>query len=99
MRLGDADLFWDATGSGNNAIWRMQGGLRDGNVTLPEASTAWSVLGIDDFNDDGTDDILWRQTDGALVAWEMSNMAIGATPSYAASAPEWTPLRVGEFEL
>jgi hypothetical protein len=29
----------------------------------------------------------------------MSNMAIDDTLSYAAPAPEWTPLRVGEFEL
>jgi Ca2+-binding RTX toxin-like protein len=96
---GDADLFWDAAGGGNNAIWRMQGGQRDGNATLLEVSTAWSVLGIDDFNDDGTDDILWRHTDGTLAAWHMSNMGINDTLSYAAPAPEWTPLRVGEFEL
>jgi hypothetical protein len=77
----------------------MQGGLLHSTVTLPAVGTAYAVAGIDDFNDDGTDDILWRDTNGSLVAWQMSNMAIAATPSYGAPAPGWTPLRVGEFEL
>jgi hypothetical protein len=34
---------------------------------------AWQIVGAGDFNGDGTDDILWRNNDGTVANWLMSN--------------------------
>ncbi len=31
--------------------------------------TSWHIVGTGDFNGDGRDDILWRNTDGSLTNW------------------------------
>ena len=77
----------------------MEDALHGPNTSLGAVSNSYSVVGIDDFNDDGTDDVLWRHTDGSLVTWNMDDMDLSSTTDYGAVPTAWTPLRVGEFEL
>ena len=44
----------------------------------------WTIVGTGDFNGEGRDDILWRNTDGRLTNWPSGTD--GAFPSNSASA-------------
>src|SRR5208282_1329720 len=63
-------------------------------------STAWSIVGIDDFNGDGLGDILWRDTSGDVAIWEMNGTSIlNPTTSYdgTVSPSTWTIVGTGDF--
>jgi hypothetical protein len=42
-------------------------------VGLGTVALSWDIVGTGDFNGDGTDDILWRNTSGALGMYDMDN--------------------------
>ena len=78
---GKSDILWRNTG-GALVDWTMNGS----QITAGQALTyqgnpvgldsSWTVAGIGDFNGDGKSDILWRDTDGALVDWTMNGSQI-----------------------
>lgn len=69
------DLFWRDTATGHNTQWQMAAGA---NLTTQPAvpvqfvEAGWEMAAVDDFNRDGTLDILWRQpTSGTNGIWYM----------------------------
>jgi hypothetical protein len=69
---GREDILWRSdSGQLSNWLGQANGGFV-GNDTnaLTQVPTEWQVAGTGDFNGDGRDDILWRNTaNGALSDW------------------------------
>jgi hypothetical protein len=75
-----ADILWQH-GSGSLAVWLMNGVNVMGIMTPSPSSVAdpaWKVAGAADFNGDGNVDIIWRHTDGSIVAWVMSGLDLSS---------------------
>jgi hypothetical protein len=97
---GRADILWRNTGTGANAIWRMNGSSVALSSAIPTVATAsgWTIVGVGDFNGDGKDDILWRNVSGDNAIWLMSGFSLaGASTIPAVSAAGWTIVGVGDF--
>jgi hypothetical protein len=72
---GNDDVLWRNTNTGSNGFWRMDGnGNFNGFVELPsvDPNSSWQMVGVADFNSDGIDDIVWRNTNtGSNGFWRM----------------------------
>jgi hypothetical protein len=60
-----------------------------GNPAMPDAS--WQVAQIGDFNGNGTSDILWRNSTGALVEWTMNGAQVTAEQQATVQGVPATP--------
>jgi alkaline phosphatase len=108
---GKTDILWRnsttdpatgvTTGSGNVAIWTMNGSTVTSTATsTPTLDKSWKTVGTADFSGDGKADILWRNdVDGRVVLWTMdgttvTTSAATSTPTLAAS---WKAVGTGDF--
>jgi trimeric autotransporter adhesin len=72
---GNPDLVWRNTETGRTTIWFItgatwNGGFADIEPTLNDQ--AWSLVGVADFNGDGSPDLLWRNSQtGRTTIWYM----------------------------
>ncbi|BDI15034.1 hypothetical protein ANSO36C_08360 [Nostoc cf. commune SO-36] len=76
---GTSDIVWRNQASGENAIWQMAKqsngeASRLGGSYIPQVTDQnWQIVGIADFNRDGTPDILWYNKPAHKEAiWKMS---------------------------
>jgi hypothetical protein len=88
---GKSDILWSDT-SGDVVIWEMNGTsvLNPGDPSfVGNAPTVWSIVGTGDFNGDGKSEILWRDTSGDVVIWEMNGTSVlnPGDPSFVGNAP------------
>jgi len=68
------DLFWRNSETGNNAIWYLNEDLEvTSQVDIEsEENTDWEMVAVDDMNENGTADIIWRNpTTGQNQIWLM----------------------------
>ncbi len=80
---GKADILWRNEATGQNVVWLMDGTNLTTVVDLtslkyPNEPPNWSIGGTGDFNSDGKEDILWRNSaTGDNMMWLMdgTNMA------------------------
>jgi beta-glucanase (GH16 family) len=100
---GQSDILW-RNANGTLVDWAMNGSqvassqqvTSQGSPATPDAS--WQIAQIGDFNGDGTSDILWRNSGGALAEWMMNGAQIVSQQqvmfegSPAAPASSWTTL-------
>jgi probable HAF family extracellular repeat protein len=105
---GSADMLWRQS-SGTLAMWTMNGPVVSsssaltfqGSTLTPDAS--WSVAGVGDFNGDGSADMLWRQSSGALAIWTMNGSTVQSSAAITyqgnAVAPDasWKVVEIGDF--
>jgi hypothetical protein len=99
---GRSDILWRNSATGENYIYFM-----DGTTIKPSegyirtvADQNWQVAGIGDFNGDGKDDILWRNSDtGENYIYFMDGLTI-ATEGYLRTVadPMWQIKGVGDFD-
>jgi choice-of-anchor B domain-containing protein len=101
---GKTDILWHHAGSGQIAIWYMNGvSLAGGTLTTPDSlpDTQWSLVATGDFNRDGRTDLLWRHaTSGQIAVWFMDGAVLrGGTfttpPSLA--DPQWRIVATGDY--
>jgi probable HAF family extracellular repeat protein len=87
---GHADMLWRQASTGTVAEWLMNGSTVtssaaptfQGQPVSPDSS--WSIVQIGDFNNDGNNDVLWRQnTTGVLDEWLMKGATITASNTLA----------------
>jgi hypothetical protein len=99
---GRDDVMWrNADGRITNWLGTASGGFSDNvanaynNVTLD-----WHVAGVGDFNGDGRDDILWRNSDGRVTDW-LSTANGGYVPNsahfYDSLPNSWQVAEVGDY--
>ncbi len=71
------DLLWRHGTTGAIATWLMDGVTMippDGVAIATIPDTSWQIVGVADFNGDGSSDLLWRSSSGAMAVWYMSGM-------------------------
>src|SRR5215813_13103045 len=71
----DADILWQ-NDNGALVLWQMGDAVRH-IQTLPNPGPAWHVVGDNDFNLDGADDIFFQHDSGALAIWTGISPATG----------------------
>ena len=99
---GRDDILWrNDNGQLSNWLGQANGGfLLNDDVALTSVPTAWLVAGTGDFNGDGRDDILWRNTDGTLSNWlgQANGGFVANDANAAAFVPTaWTVVAIGDY--
>jgi Ca2+-binding RTX toxin-like protein len=93
----------DFNGDGrDDVLWRESDGAittwlgqANGSFTINDANALqwvprnWQIASAGDFNGDGRDDILWRESDGAITTW--LGQANGGFANNDANALRWVP--------
>ena len=72
---GHLDMLWQHD-SGQVAVWRMINGNYVNSVTLRNGTGAglgWKLVGVADFNRDGSNDLLWQHDTGKCSVWFFDN--------------------------
>jgi RPA family protein len=99
---GHSDIMWrNVDGRITNWLGTDTGSFTD-NVANAYNGVAldWQVAGIGDFNGDGRDDILWRDTDGRITDW-LSTASGGYQPNssvfYQHVSTDWQVSQIGDF--
>jgi hypothetical protein len=99
---GRSDILWRQD-TGQLTVWlgAANGTFIDNSANASTfVSTDWNVVGTGDFNGDGYEDILWRQTGGQLTDW-LGNAAGGFTQNSANFshfvATDWHVVSIGDF--
>jgi len=96
------DVVWEDPTSGFAQIWYLggpQGVTTTGAADLTQ-SNPWRIVGIADFNGDGTPDVLWQDpVSGAVQVWYMGgpigNVLIGSAD--IANRNAWRVVSVADF--
>ena len=102
-RDGHPDLVIQHTTMGWVGVWYMNGlNLIDGRLFSPGATEpAWEIVGAPDLNNDGSPDLVFQHTDGALAAWFMQNAVRTdvqfLTPNRVPH-PSWKVRAVGDID-
>ncbi len=99
---GRDDILWrNSNGQISDWLGQANGGfVLNDTIALTQVDTAWSVVGTGDFNGDGRDDILWRNTNGTISTW--SSQANGGFVNNGAISGvfvplAWTVAAVGDY--
>src|SRR5256886_9668123 len=100
---GKADILWRNTSTGQNYIYFI-----DGTSIKPTegfirtvADQSWQVAGIGDFDGDGKDDILWRNsTTGENYLYPMNGLSIKPTEGFMRTVADqsWQVAGIGDFD-
>jgi hypothetical protein len=96
---GMADVLWRNTTTGDVAIWEMNGTtiLNPNAAGVGNVATNWSVVGVGDFNGDGSADILWKNnTNGNLAIYLMSGTTITSSATFA-NPGAYSVVGIGDF--
>ena len=99
---GRSDILWrNVDGQLSNWLGTATGGFVQNNANAAAVvPVAWQVVGTGDFNGDGRDDILWRNSDGTVSNW-LGTATGGFTPNDAIAArfvpTSWFVVGTGDF--
>ncbi|MEO0515105.1 MAG: VCBS repeat-containing protein, partial [Planctomycetota bacterium] len=73
---GDDDRLYRNVGASATLIWLMQNGQQVQSAQQIAVGSSWTVTGVEDANDDGTEDVLWASTSGKTAVWYMDGTEI-----------------------
>ena len=99
---GRSDILWrNDAGAISNWLGQANGGFvsNDANA-FGSAPLNWNIVGTGDFNGDGRDDILWRNSNGQLSDWlgQANGGFVGNDANAFTSVPtNWHVAGVGDF--
>jgi Domain of unknown function (DUF4347)/Calx-beta domain/FG-GAP-like repeat/WD40-like Beta Propeller Repeat len=100
-RDGDADLLWYNVRTAATGLWEIQDGnyvraITNSTPQLPD--TSWYVASINDFDRDGTSDILWRNSrTGDNGIWRMVGFSYAGAYNLPSVDLKWELLRSADF--
>ena len=68
---GRADLIWrNSDGTVTEWLGQANGGFSSNWANFnTSADPSWQIAGVGDFNGDGRDDLIWRNSGGTIVEW------------------------------
>jgi hypothetical protein len=109
------DLVWHNDATGETQVWFMSGSSRIGRATVVDTNgvamlvgSPWSIVGTNDFDRDGSTDLLWHNdSTGETQLWYMHGLAVVARATVDANqdggaafvgAP-WSIVATGDFNL
>ncbi len=81
---GKTDLVWHNSSTGETKVWFMSGSRISSQVTVVDENARpiliglpWSIVGTNDFNEDGKADLLWHNgSTGETQMWLMDGRSI-----------------------
>jgi hypothetical protein len=105
---GNQDILWHNGSSGATQVWYMNGAGRIGAASFDASlnvsdSTGWRIVGIGDFNRDGSLDVLWHNgPSGATQVWYLNGAERTGFDNFEASlsvtdSSGWRVAGVGDF--
>ncbi|MFO1413377.1 MAG: FG-GAP-like repeat-containing protein [Burkholderiales bacterium] len=101
-RDGRTDVVWFHPSDGLVAIWIMGSASSISSVAFPASVGGggnWQLLGAGDFDGDGTDDLVWRDTStNEIRVWFMHNAAIAQSQSFGVMPSDWQFRGVGDID-
>jgi Lectin C-type domain len=90
---GITDLFWHNSDNGQNAVWIMKNDTSSGGTGIEidkgyfvgsATPKGWEVKGVSDFDNDGSQNILWRNTiTGANAIWSVAYDSANTTTPFS----------------
>jgi len=95
----DLDILLQNT-SGQLALWQANGAtptLSASGLLGPDPGPNWSEVGVGAFFSGDTSDILWQNTNGTVVVWQMQNDALVSSGVVADPGPNWQVVGAGDF--
>ncbi len=100
---GKADIQWRNYATGDLAIWFMTGTAANtvsvkSTAALGTVPLSWRLVRLADFNGDGRQDFLWRNTDGTVVIWLMNGATILSSASLRRGADRLAHRRCRRFQ-
>ena len=99
---GNADILWQNSTSGEIYIWFMNGSTiaSQAEVSVVSPTSGWSIVGVGDFNGDGSADILWENDmSGQVYIWLMNGTTITSQGGVESGlSPNWAVLGIGDFD-
>jgi len=101
---GKPDLFWQNSATGGLAIWYMNGRTLIDSVMASHSSADlnWKVVAVDDMDNDGDADLIWRHSGtGEMAVWFMNGKTL--VDSYNLSTRfvtdlNWKVVGSGDFD-
>jgi hypothetical protein len=104
---GKVDILWQNSGSGDLAVWYMNGINMISPAMLNPAKPGapnWNLVDVGDLNNDGNTDILWQNSvTGELAIWYMNGINLVGTatpnpPNAGAGNTGWKAIAIGDFK-
>ena len=97
---GRDDVLWRATnGTVTNWLGQANGNFAGNAANSYNAlDNGWTVQGTGDFNGDGRDDVLWRNTNGDVTNWlGQANGNFAGSATFNNPGAGWSVAGVGDF--
>ena len=98
---GRGDLIWVNAATGRVLGWLQDGATTLGTVSLPNLGpgSGWLLEASGDLDGDGFTDLLWKNTDGRVVAWRMVNGAFAHSIPYPTLPSDWEITALADLDL
>jgi hypothetical protein len=103
-RDGHTDVLWYHPGSGQVALWYLNGTTVAGEVVLSlgsHGSAGWDIKGTGDFNRDGHLDVLWHHAGhGQVAIWYLNGTTVAGNAVLSQTSPGsagWELKGTGDF--
>ena len=91
------DIFWRNTSTGDAAMWVMNGSTVSKAVDFGAVPPTWNIAGIGDFDNNGSTDLLWRDTSGDVAIWLMNGTSILSTSVVGDAPVAWSIVATGDY--
>ena len=92
------DILWRNSNTGEVDTWLITNGHVSGATAVGVASSAWQLLGVGDFNGDGTSDVLWRNTNtGEVDTWLLANGHVAGGSGVSSVSSAWQFIGTGDY--
>ncbi len=91
------DIFWRNTTTGEVGMWVMNGTKISKTVDFGVVPLTWNLVGIGDFDNNGSTDMLWRDTSGNIGIWLMNGTTILSTAVVGNLPVTQTIAQTGDF--
>jgi hypothetical protein len=98
---GYDDLLWHNVATGSNGLWLMNGTNVQSYVLLPDspANSDWRIVGVDDFDLNGTPDLLWRSNYHEMTGvWMMTGTAMTGIQVLPGRSRDWVVSGVADVD-
>jgi hypothetical protein len=91
------DIFWRDSASGDVSMWVMSGTSVTSTAALGVVPLSWTISAVGDFDNNGSTDLLWRDTSGNVAMWLLNGTAVQSTSVIANVPLNWTVTNTGDY--